>query len=83
MMVYIEFWPHQQKDWHVDIYLSVIMYKASLMNEMELNYEENCVFKQKDYLPNFSIHVSEPSSVAEWEGNREKEKKKTFGKGGG
>ena len=53
------------------------------MNEMELDYEENCVFKQKDYLPKFSIHVSESSSVAEWERDKGKEKKKTFGKGGG
>ena len=53
------------------------------MNEMELDYEENCVFKQKDYLPKFSIHVSESSSVAEWERDKGKEKKKTFGEGGG
>ena len=45
--------------------LSVITYTAGIMNEMELDYEENCVFKQKDYLPKFSIHVSESSSVAE------------------
>ena len=44
--------------------LSVITYTGSIIEKMEFSYEGNCVFMQNDYLPEFSIQVSESSSVA-------------------